>query len=111
MSTISPPLTLYFALRTHNICFHLQLKALAKQVGQRATQLARPSGGSKTRADLTDPSKWAMGDLTQFSQILKAAEKELAGWRTEKVARIEQMKDLENEMLKGESSLLSQRIV
>ncbi|TBU43247.1 hypothetical protein BD309DRAFT_864722, partial [Dichomitus squalens] len=77
------------------------LKALAAQTSQRTAHLQRPSGSTKTAADLNEPTKWFMSDLTQFKHIMKEVERGLEKWEKEKAACISQLRELESDLLKG----------
>lgn len=48
-----------------------------------------------------DPTKWILGDLSQFKEIMKEVEREVAKWEKEKAAVISAMRELESDMLKG----------
>ncbi|OSC99961.1 hypothetical protein PYCCODRAFT_746796 [Trametes coccinea BRFM310] len=77
------------------------LKALASRASVRATQLGRPGTGNKTIEDLTDPTKWLLGDLPQFKQLMKEVERELGKWQKEKAVLISHIRELESDMLKA----------
>ncbi|KAI0350061.1 hypothetical protein OH77DRAFT_1514617 [Trametes cingulata] len=77
------------------------LKALANRAKARAAQLNRPGSGNKTAQDLVDPTKWIMGDLPQFKQIMKEVEQELEKWEKEKATCISHIRELESDMLKA----------
>ena len=80
-----------------------QLKTLATQASFRATHLQKPGGSAKTADDLNEPIKWVMSDLPQFKHILKEAEVALEKWQKEKATCILHLRELEGDMLKGES--------
>lgn len=61
----------------------------------------KPGSGNKTAQDLLDPTKWILGDLSQFKEIMKEVEREVAKWEKEKAAVISIMRELESDMLKG----------
>ncbi|KAI0833742.1 hypothetical protein BC628DRAFT_1492442 [Trametes gibbosa] len=77
------------------------LKALAKRANTRATQLNKPGSGNKTAKDLEDPTKWILGDLAQFKEIMKEVERELATWEKGKATYISSIRELESDMLKA----------
>ncbi|KAL1949793.1 hypothetical protein VTO73DRAFT_8674 [Trametes versicolor] len=77
------------------------LKALATRASARATQLNKPGSGNKTAQDLLDPTKWILGDLSQFKEIMKEVEREVAKWEKEKATVISAMRELESDMLKA----------
>ncbi|OBZ72331.1 hypothetical protein A0H81_07501 [Grifola frondosa] len=80
---------------------HLQLRSLALEASARKELLGRAGNGSRSRADLGDPTKWVVGDATQFAQIMKSVEKDIAVFETEKATYIGGICDLESNMLKG----------
>ncbi|KAI0366339.1 hypothetical protein BV20DRAFT_972063 [Pilatotrama ljubarskyi] len=77
------------------------LKSLANRAKARAAQLNRPGTGNKNAQDLIDPTKWIMGDLPQFKQIMKEVERELEKWEKQKAVCISHIRELESDMLKA----------
>ncbi|KAI9001521.1 hypothetical protein BD414DRAFT_432167 [Trametes punicea] len=77
------------------------LKALAKRASARAAQMGKPGSGNKTVEDLTDPTKWILGDLPQFKQLMKEVVRELERWEEEKAVCISYIRELESDMLKA----------
>ncbi|KAH9848407.1 hypothetical protein C2E23DRAFT_889067 [Lenzites betulinus] len=77
------------------------LKALAKRASARTTQLNKPGSGNKTVEDLGDPTKWILGDLAQFKEIMKEVGRELEKWEKEKATCITTIRELESDMLKA----------
>ncbi|KAI0774968.1 hypothetical protein BD413DRAFT_290325 [Trametes elegans] len=78
-----------------------ELKALASRARAQTAQLNKPGSGTKTAQDLLDPTKWVMGDLTQFKHIMKEVERELEKWEKEKATCISYIRELESDMLKA----------
>ncbi|KAI0648862.1 hypothetical protein C8Q79DRAFT_1064942 [Trametes meyenii] len=86
----------------HSLAKELEdLKALATRAGARAAQLNKPGTGNKMAEDLVDPTKWIMGDLPQFKQIMKEVEHELGKWEKDKATYISYIRELESDMLKA----------
>lgn len=76
---------------------------LAARASTRAAQLSKAGSGVKTSKDLSEPTKWVMSDLSQFTQIMKEVERELEKWRAEKATCVSYLRELESDMLKGTS--------
>ena len=64
-------------------------------------EVATSRGGSQYRGDLSDPSKWGLGDLTQFSQVLQQYEGELDNLTAQSETETQTLREIRSNMLKG----------
>ena len=74
---------------------------LATRTASRTAELGKTSSGLKATRDLTDKSKWVLGDLPQFKHIMKEVEGEVQKWLESKTALVSYLRELESDMLKG----------
>ena len=58
-------------------------------------------GGTRHRADLGKPEKWALDDVAQFGQTLLQFEKELEELREHREAQKQMLREIQSNMLKG----------
>ncbi|KAH9943101.1 uncharacterized protein BXZ73DRAFT_40095, partial [Epithele typhae] len=78
------------------------LKALGAHAASLTTSMNGPSIRPKSSQDLTDASKWAMGDLSQFKQIMQEVERDLVAWEAAHATCISGLRELESEMMKAD---------
>jgi hypothetical protein len=60
------------------------------------------AGGSRQKADLGDPSKWSLGDLSHFGKVLRQYEGDLEELEAHREKQIQATRELHSNMLKGE---------
>ena len=63
--------------------------------------MTKSLGGSRHRADLGKPEKWALDDITQFGQTLLQFGKELEELREHREAQKQMLREIQSNMLKG----------
>lgn len=74
---------------------------MATRTASQTAELGKTSSGLKATRDLTDKSKWVLGDLPQFKHIMKEVEGEVQKWQESKTALVSYLRELESDMLKG----------
>jgi nucleoporin NUP159 len=62
------------------------------------------SGSSRHKADLGDPSKWSLGDLSYFGRVLLQYEADLEELEAHREKQEQAKRELHSGMLKGEIS-------
>ena len=62
------------------------------------------SGGSRHKADLGDPSKWSLGDISHFGRVLLQYEADLEELEAHREKQEQAKRELHSGMLKGEIS-------
>ena len=60
------------------------------------------AGGSRHKADLGDPSKWSLGDLSHFGKVLRQYEGDLEELEAYREKQVQARRELHSNMLKGE---------
>ncbi|EMD33399.1 hypothetical protein CERSUDRAFT_118001 [Gelatoporia subvermispora B] len=78
-----------------------EIRTAATEAGRKREALSRPSGGKRTTADLGDADKWAIADAAQFTQAIKAVEKEIEQTKAQRQSYIPVIHVLESDLLKA----------
>jgi len=68
------------------------------------SSFANSLGGSRRKADLGDPSKWSLGDLSQFGKVLLQYEADLEELEAHREKQEQAKRELHSGMLKGQIS-------
>lgn len=63
-------------------------------------------GGSRRKADLGDPKKWALADAVQFGLVLPQYEKDLEELKELRDTQRQSLREIHSNMLKGAIALL-----
>lgn len=78
-----------------------QLGLRAQQVLQRKQHLSKSAGGSWNRVDLGDSSKWSLGDLKQFGQVITKFADDLSALKESRDKMKDDIRELNGSLLKG----------
>ena len=79
------------------------MTAAVNGIRKKIEEAGTSRGGSRNRRDLGDPSKWSLGDLTLFGQILRQYEGELDRLETQNGTKLQSLREIRSNMLKGRS--------
>ena len=70
-------------------------------MNQKREEFGKPAGGSWQKADLGDKSKWALGDLKQFGQVMLKLGEDLDELEKQREEVKQAVRELRSSMLKG----------
>lgn len=70
---------------------------------KKVEEVGTSRGGSRNRRDLSDPSKWGLGDLIPYGQVLRQYEEELDRLEAQNETRRQALREIQSNMLKGNS--------
>jgi nucleoporin NUP159 len=79
----------------------LQLHLLAQQATENRLEFSKSAGGSRKKADLGDSTKWNLGDVVQFKQVLQQYEQDLSALKEARDTQSQALRELQSNMLKG----------
>ena len=79
----------------------LQLRLLAQRAKEKRLEFGKSNGGSRKKADLGDVTKWNLGDVVQFGQVLRQYEADLSTLKELRDAQYQALRELQSNMLKG----------
>lgn len=74
---------------------------LVQRASEKRLELGTFVGGSRKKADLGDNTKWNLGDVVQFGQVLLQYEDDLVTLKALRDAQHRALRDLQSNMLKG----------
>ena len=66
-------------------------------------ELNKSAGGSRGKADLGDGTKWNLGDVVKFGQVLQQYGQDLSTLQELRDAQYRALRELQSNMLKGMS--------
>jgi nucleoporin NUP159 len=75
-------------------------------IHSKISSFGNSAGGSRRKADLGDPSKWSLGDLSHFGRVLLQYEADLEELEAYRDEQERAKRELHSGMLKGEVSRL-----
>jgi nucleoporin NUP159 len=78
-----------------------QLRLLAQQAIENRLEFSKSAGGSRKKADLGDSTKWNLGDVMQFRQVLQQYEQDLYALKGLRDTQFQALRELQSNMLKG----------
>ncbi|EAU85586.2 hypothetical protein CC1G_06299 [Coprinopsis cinerea okayama7 len=78
-----------------------ELRKRAQQVNQKREEFGKSAGGSWQKADLGDKSKWALGDLKQFGQVMLKLGEDLDELEKQREEVKQAVRELRSSMLKA----------
>jgi nucleoporin NUP159 len=85
-----------------------QLRQRAQEVSRKREAFSKSAGGSIHKADLGDASKWSLGDVRQFGQLLLKLDEDLQDLEKQRDGVKQTVKELTSSMLKGALSALKE---
>jgi len=77
------------------------VQAMAHDAIKRKAAFGRPVKISRTRADLAEPSTWAVSDLHELARVMKGLEKDIAELTEMKAQRLKSIRELESSLLRA----------
>ena len=77
------------------------MRLLVQRASEKRLELGTFVGGSRKKADLGDNTKWNLGDVVQFGQVLLQYEDDLVTLKALRDAQHRALRDLQSNMLKG----------
>lgn len=91
-----------YTLLVANVTRELQtLKGEVNRQAERVQEHYKKSNVSRNMADLGDPSKWLLGDVAEFSRLLRLLEKEVGELKVVRASYSKAIRELETAMLKA----------
>ncbi|KAH8094446.1 hypothetical protein BXZ70DRAFT_947463 [Cristinia sonorae] len=77
------------------------IKLMADDAAKRRAEYGKPMKISRTKDDLGDANKWAIGDVHEFARIMKSLEKDVAELKEIKGGHVKSIRELESSLLRA----------